>query len=905
MAAPRRGWKLFDVRAGEGRRLLTIGGSMAAILAAHTIAETARDAMFLQKVPTKWLSLVYVALAVLAYGGLLGSQWLIRRVGREHALVSTLMAAAFGAALFYIVRSSAEAAFGLYLWTGLLGSIVIVQFWMLAGSLFTTGEAKRVFGLVASMGAVGALLGALLATALLEVIYVEKLLPVASGFYLLAGVVLTKLPEPATSIPSRPQRAQTVSSPVRLRDNPYVIRLALIGMCATAAALVSDYLLKTTAAAHFAPSELPGFFARYASVVTTLSLVLQLVGASFLLRKVGVLGGVMLLPAALLIGGTVAIFTAGMFLVIAFTKGADETLRHSINRVSGELLWMPVSASLRSAIREPLDSVVARVVQAVTAGSLFALTVFELASPVVLTGILIGIAALWLVVGAGLRPSYMAQLRSTIVRPQFDTEHELDIASIEMVVEALSSTDERRVIAAVRVLQGHNRARLIPGLLLRHDSPEVLVVALEAIAVRDRTDWIPLTQRLLDAERPSVRIAAIRALARHGHHEAVRKGLADGDPVVRASALFWEANTSDARDLTALAPVAALLEADDADSGTVRRILVEAIRDDGGPRWSEVLFALSKHEDPALVVPIARAIERVPDARFVPYLIERLGTRAGRSDVRAALLAVGEPALEALEKALGDPALSTRVQLHLPTTIAKFDSQRAADILVARLATETAGAIRYRLLRAVARLAIHRANVRLPSAMLLEELVHHVHEHFRVLGLFVAFEPDLDTTTSAQLLRGLLRDKISQARDRVLLVLATLHPREDVRSIGRAFESGDRATRSHAMEFLDNLLRAEVYGAPKLAPIRKAVLLAFEDLLPKEQVARGTLERPPATSAEAVTHMLRDGDALLAACAAYHALQLGPSPLADRVREIAQQSPLLAPLGLASPGAVT
>lgn len=119
---------------------------MAAILAAHTIAETARDAMFLQKVPTKWLSLVYIALAVLAYVGLQGNQRLVRRVGREHALVSTLMAAAFGTALFYIVRSSAQAAFGLYLWTGLLGTIVVVQFWMLAGSQFTTSEAKRVFG---------------------------------------------------------------------------------------------------------------------------------------------------------------------------------------------------------------------------------------------------------------------------------------------------------------------------------------------------------------------------------------------------------------------------------------------------------------------------------------------------------------------------------------------------------------------------------------------------------------------------------------------------------------------------------------------------------------------------------------------------------------------------------------
>jgi hypothetical protein len=45
--------------------------------------------------------------------------------------------------------------------------------------------------------------------------------------------------------------------------------------------------------------------------------------------------------------------------------------------------------------------------------------------------------------------------------------------------------------------------------------------------------------------------------------------------------------------------------------------------------------------------------------------------------------------------------------------------------------------------------------------------------------------------------------------------------------------------------------------------------------------------------------MVRDSDSLLAACAAYHALELGPSALATQVIALAQERPLFEPLGLA------
>ena len=232
---------MFDVRPGEGRRLLGMGAAMAAILAAHTVAETARDAMFLRAVPSSYLSIVYGALAVLAIGALFANAALIRRVGRRHALVSTLMAAAYGSTMFFLLRPGPIVAFAFYLWIGLLGTVTIVQFWMLASTAFTSNEAKRLYGPIAAMGAIGAFLGAVTAGALLYTIAVEYLLPVAAVFYLLAGLALTQEYDPVETPESRSRPASLpppVAAPLRLRDHPYVARLAVISVLATAAALV-------------------------------------------------------------------------------------------------------------------------------------------------------------------------------------------------------------------------------------------------------------------------------------------------------------------------------------------------------------------------------------------------------------------------------------------------------------------------------------------------------------------------------------------------------------------------------------------------------------------------------------------------------------------------------------------
>ncbi len=881
---------LVDLRSDERGPVLRAGLAMAAILAAHTIAETARDALFLRALPADRLPLVYALLAVVAIVALRINARFVRRAGRRVALVGTLVASAIGTAAFVIAPLGGAGAFGLYLWTGLLGTIVIVQFWMLVGLVFTAGQGRRLFGPIAAFGAAGALAGACLAGALLVWLRVEQLLLVAAALHLAAARILSGGASEAAT-PAARSRPDVGGVLARLRDRPYLRRHAALIVLGTAAALFADYLMKAAAAGALDADAMPGFFARYHATVAAITLVLQLFGAAWLIRRVGVVGALALLPLALLAGGVATMALGGALAAAVATRGTETGLRHSVHRVACEIAWMPVADVDRALVRGPLDALATRLSQAAGATLLLVATLAGVATPTMVAAALAALAAGWLVVTATMRRAYLDQLGQALGRSPAAADRDLDLASIEVVVEALSSTDPRRVIAAMEVLAGRGRARLVPALVLLHDEPAVLLAALRLIATPGRRDWLPLARRLVEHPAGEVRAAALRALARAGDRDTLRAHVDDADPLVHAHAAFWLAR---GRSAVADPRIVALIDARGPEGDRGRLALVEAIREDGDRRWIDVLLALHARGDPALTEQLVPAIERVPDPRFLPALIARLGVRGGRASVRASLVRLGEPALARLEAALVDPATPRRVRLHLPGAIAQFGTARAARFLLAHLPAERSGAVRYHLLRALARLAIHR-RIRLDRSRLLVELRRQLDEHFRLLGLSVALDAGGPRAAGdgGELLRGLLRDKQAQALERAFLLLQAAHPREDVRGVERALEGGDRVARAHAVEFLDTLTRGGDYLRPEAAGLRELLLLAADDLPAADRVARaGAAIDPPAGWTDAMSLLVADDDGLLASLAAFHAIEAGAAEL--------EADALLAPLGISA-----
>ncbi|HLM71933.1 MAG TPA: hypothetical protein VK459_04570, partial [Polyangiaceae bacterium] len=594
-----------------------------------------------------------------------------------------------------------------------------------------------------------------------------------------------------------------------LREYPYLRKVALALALATAATLVTDYLFKSITASVIPAAELGPFFARTYTIVNTVALFVQLGIAGVLIRRLGVVPALAVLPFTLLAGGF-GIFAAGGVLLLPalLTKGAEGSLRHSLHRVASELAWLPLPSRAREGSKELLETVFGRGVQALTAGVLLTLAVTHVSSPRVLAAILIGLAGLWLLVVLSMRSPYVDLLRQALSKGSLDSigpADELNLRSMEALLEALSSRDSSLVIAAMDLLTERRQTRLIPGLVLYHEADEVLLRALEVIPSKDRTDWVPLAERLFAHPSEAVRVAAVRALSSVNAAGALERALVDSCLAVRTHAAFSFAQADTARPAHLHPRVAVILKMPGDEGRAARLALLDAIHDRPSQRWADVVLHLAEENDPELCERTTRTMGRIKDARFVAILIRRLSVRDGRGAVRDALVFQGKEALEALAGSLSDPAVELRVRIHIPRTIARFKSQRAADLLTAALESDEPGLIRYKALRGLARLAVEDEGLRVDRERIEALMRKNLATHLWMTALFVPLndgqiEDPARATASGRLLVGLLEDKRAQSLNRSFRLLQILHRGEDIRSLELALRSEDVRERGRAIE---------------------------------------------------------------------------------------------------------
>src|SRR5688500_9937003 len=154
-----------DVRPGERRGVAAAFLTLFGILAGHTLLETARDALFLARLPASQLPWVYLAMAGIAIGLSQGPWRVPRFLSGRYSLSILLAACALVSFGFWLFGASTHPwqLRALYVWTGLLGTLSALQFWMVLGELYTVTEAKRLYKIVGAGSLLGAVSGAALA----------------------------------------------------------------------------------------------------------------------------------------------------------------------------------------------------------------------------------------------------------------------------------------------------------------------------------------------------------------------------------------------------------------------------------------------------------------------------------------------------------------------------------------------------------------------------------------------------------------------------------------------------------------------------------------------------------------------------------------------------------------------
>jgi hypothetical protein len=150
-------------------------------------------------------------------------------------------------------------------------------------------------------------------------------------------------------------------------SNKYALILLAISMTGALAGLLIDFQFYAAAAsANMGSKGNASFFANFYILLNFSSLLLQLFATPKIQDKVGLRGGLMVLPIAL-IGGATFVTAAATALSRSVLRVTEGGLRSSVHRSIWEQAFIPVDSSDRSSVKIAVDSIGARIAEAIGA----------------------------------------------------------------------------------------------------------------------------------------------------------------------------------------------------------------------------------------------------------------------------------------------------------------------------------------------------------------------------------------------------------------------------------------------------------------------------------------------------------------------------------------------------------
>lgn len=902
--------RLADVRPDE--RAVTFGAFLIlfGLMAAHTLLETARDALFLARIAASRLPLVYLAIAGVAIlVSLLRGKRRLRSDTRR-SLATWLCGSALLTGLFWFLvgRTGSWIYYAIYIWSGVFSTIAVLQFWILMGDTFTVSQAKRVYALIGTGSILGAIMGSLFAQFVATNFETRALLLVASA--ILLGTATGPFffgTRGDDSVTDTAEAFPGIAEGRRLLAHPYIRRLAILTLLSTISLTFADFIFKSVVQGEVMssmsnaaiPSELAAdrlgwVFATAYLVFNCLSLLAQLTIVGWMTRNLGVDRVLAFLPLLLLFS-SLWLAVGGGILAALFLKGFDGTFRHSLHRTATEVLYVPLAGELRAAGKSIIDVLGQRGGQAVASLAIMALGEMHQHMPGQIDRsevyLALGVAVLcgaWVGSARGLKRHYFDLFRETLRREDTHAKVDLpvlDLPSLEALMAALSRPDDREVVAALDLFAENKRVRLIPALILHHPSPRVVNRALELFAQEGRTDHHPLLERLLERPEGEVRQSALLHLPPSEKLlEHLERALADPSADVRATAIVGLHHRTPSPHPRVGSILDATLRSGSSDS---KQALARAIRFCPSEKFDGILVLLANSRDPRVCHEVTLAMAAAPKPIYLRSLLSMLEWRESREGARTAFRKMGKPALAFLSKAMLDSTVPIRVRRHVPRTIARFDPQEAAQILLPRMLADTDGLLRYKALRALGRLRTDHPEIRLDESLLSRAVELDLGAAYRLLHWRVRLMATRPTPAAAippthayEYLLELLQREHENAVERLFRLFQLQFPREDLVRIYRGLHGGSRRASASARELLQHLLES---------PTREAMLALLEDLpeavrLQNGSRAWGKVIVGDETRVGILTAILREGSTGLRGFAAIHAGETGTRELEADIR---------------------
>lgn len=864
----------FAIRAGERRDVWTAFLTLFALIASHALLETARDALFLAKIPASRLPFMFLTIAVLSVGLVKFDGFATRHLSSRRALSAlTLAAAAITLGFFALGQHLGTwGVYALYVWSGLLATLVLAHFWDLVAERFTITQAKRLYGFIGAGSVLGAIAGSGAASLLARAMRAERLVLVAAVGLAIAGLAplfFVERPLPAHAAEEGPRLSDTL---VYVAKDPYAQRVVAALFLATVCLTISDFVFKSSIAALVPKAQLGTFLGGVYFATNVLSLLCQVGLVAWILRRLSLAAALGVLPALLVACGLGIALTGALAAVIAL-KAADGSLRYSLHRTTAELLILPFGDDGRQRVKAFVDLVGQRGGQVFASLSILGFAALNAPTRAVAAGLAV-LAATWLGCAIALRGPYLAVFRARLKASRSNQlEHfpELDVASLETLLASFESPNDREVLAALSVLERERKTHLVPALLLHHPSEQVVVQVLSLLTRSGRRSAVPTVNRIVDHPSPKVRAAAFAALAVLAPDpDQLRQRLSDeSSEEVRATLLVNLLVSGGSLSSERQRQIDELLA-----SGTApaRVAFADAVGHGRALGFERALIGLLRSTEREVRCAAVRAMGNLASESLLPHIVGALGDEPTRPDAERALLGYGGSAMTALIARFQDPSTAHALRWRIPAAMAQCGSKQALDTLIEWLPREPDGSVRFAILLVLERIVRQDPSLSVDRSALGRSVNETLTRAYRYLDARLNLLRGVEQapalkTLGHDLLHDLLRDKERNARGRLFRLLGLLYPAEDFGQIYRSLTLS-KQHRATSVELLENILSE---------PVRSAVLGLVDDCADDLRLTRaGRYHRSRALDYSELLVQLADGEsAAVRELVRYHAAELG------------------------------
>jgi AAA family ATP:ADP antiporter len=871
------------IKPGEGGITSLMFSYVAGVLAFYYILKPLRSAFFLRDLPASALPNAYLLTALLAAPLVT----LVFKLNRRLTVIALITATNLGVVaslLFFRWAVSIQIPYlpyAYFSYVQIVSVLCVAQFWLLAGCIFDARQAKRLYGVLGTGAITGSIAGSLI-TDLLKNKSMGAMLSICIGICLALTVLAQVIwrhrrPDVSTKESGRnPESSEGAFGMLRTVYDSRLLRLMVLLVFLTMiASQIADWQVDYAAQENFKHLPKPlmeqaikSFRARFNWITNLVGIVLQLSVTHFVVQRAGIWAAILFLPIGL--GATsLGVLVLPSLNAVTIALGCNSVFRYSINRAGLELLFLPLTASVRKKVKLFIDVFVDRVGIAAAAFIILALTTRDL--PFGLAGTAAAIIALTgacLFISLKLRGVYVDAFRQQLVRREVDlseaSRYVTDPASLHLLLSALDSPNERQILYSLGLLQtarGRDfSAQLLP--LMNHRSSFVREEAVRTLQALPGSHEMDAARMLEDASE-GVRNAAIEYLCLQDPgktRERLAKYLNHANPDIRLAAARCAASQP-----YTFYPVS-------------MKLIVDLMALDG-------TWAIQAHEVAALLAARLPAEESVPLLRLflqdrrrqiaagavhaagqanrlelVGEILPLLSERKLRAATRQALVSMGPRIMADLSAVMADESKDPAVRYEIPWILSRIQDEAAAGVLVENLNVADLR-LRYQIVKALSRM--HGRNFKLPGNERLVEvhLIAQIMAYYEGLALLQAVKRKTSGEGEGLVARA-LQERLEIQLEMVFRLLGLGYSQKDIYFAYAALKGQPHETRISAIEFLDSILKKDV---------KALILPLLEAEAPEQLLARAAHFfgiRVPSRN-NALIALLQQPDPWLQACSLY------------------------------------